>query len=386
MQPSRREYEPKPVKVADIILDPECQPRVSIDTAIVEEYAERLQAGAIFENIEVYQDGKKFWCADGFHRVMAYKAAERGNIPANVHQGGKREAILHAVGANATHGLKRTNADKRRAVEMLLRDAEWQQWSDRQIADQCGVSNNFVGVLRKEFAPRQLSSDDSCEPVKRMGKDGKERSLPRHNPRFYIPPDDTSVTEEEREIHNQGVDEFNSHYAAKAKAIINGVESEDPKHIAKLRAAGKIPADAVVTIEGEDAPPIDSEEDEERAAIQVDDVSDDDWVKTLPLASKLKGYQLKIFKADAIYYRRIEKARKSFLHHHQNVTAQVDRDHRNIPSGDYRNRIAWALKLEHPKDWLVCAAPEHGGCGGTGSVLNLECPKCNKRGYYVFPR
>ena len=68
MQPSRREYEPKPVKVADIILDPECQPRVSIDTAIVEEYAERLQHGAIFENIEVYQDGKKFWCADGFHR------------------------------------------------------------------------------------------------------------------------------------------------------------------------------------------------------------------------------------------------------------------------------------------------------------------------------
>jgi hypothetical protein len=148
MQPSRREYEPKPVKVADIILDPECQPRVSIDTAIVEEYAERLQHGAIFENIEVYQDGKKFWCADGFHRVMAYKAAERGSIPANVHQGGKREAILHAVGANATHGLRRSNDDKRRAVEMLLRDAEWQAWSNRQIADQCGVHHKTVGNVR----------------------------------------------------------------------------------------------------------------------------------------------------------------------------------------------------------------------------------------------
>ena len=32
-----------------------------------------------------------------------------------------------------------TNADKRRAVETLLNDAEWATWSDREIARQCGV-------------------------------------------------------------------------------------------------------------------------------------------------------------------------------------------------------------------------------------------------------
>lgn len=39
-----------------------------------------------------------------------------------------REAILFIVGANASHGLRRTNADKRRTVERLLADEEWRGW------------------------------------------------------------------------------------------------------------------------------------------------------------------------------------------------------------------------------------------------------------------
>jgi len=35
--------------------------------------------------------------------------------------------LLYAVGSNATHGLRRSNADKRRAAQMLLEDPEWVQ-------------------------------------------------------------------------------------------------------------------------------------------------------------------------------------------------------------------------------------------------------------------
>jgi hypothetical protein len=42
--------------------------------------------------------------------------------------------VLYTVGANATHGLRRSNADKRRAVSMLLDDPEWAQWSNLAIA------------------------------------------------------------------------------------------------------------------------------------------------------------------------------------------------------------------------------------------------------------
>jgi hypothetical protein len=37
-------------------------------------------------------------------------------------------------------------------VEALLRDDEWTQWSDRKIAWHCGVSNRFVGDVRRELA------------------------------------------------------------------------------------------------------------------------------------------------------------------------------------------------------------------------------------------
>ncbi|HEV3448349.1 MAG TPA: hypothetical protein VG099_27180 [Gemmataceae bacterium] len=47
------------------------------------------------------------------------------------------------------HGLPRTNADKRKAVLLLLADVEWSQWSDGQIARRCQVSQVFVSKLRK---------------------------------------------------------------------------------------------------------------------------------------------------------------------------------------------------------------------------------------------
>jgi hypothetical protein len=66
-------------------------------------------------------------------------------------QGTRRDAILHAAGANAAHGLRRTNADKRRAVETLLRDEEWSKWSDREIARLCAVSHPFVSQIRQSL-------------------------------------------------------------------------------------------------------------------------------------------------------------------------------------------------------------------------------------------
>ena len=42
----------------------------------------------------------------------------------------------------------RTNADKRRAVSMLLEDEEWAAWSDREIARRCSVVHQLVGKIR----------------------------------------------------------------------------------------------------------------------------------------------------------------------------------------------------------------------------------------------
>jgi hypothetical protein len=66
----------------------------------------------------------------------------------DVRAGTRRDAILHAVGANAAYGPKRTNRDKRNAVMTLLRDSEWSQWSDAEMARRAIVSPHTVASLR----------------------------------------------------------------------------------------------------------------------------------------------------------------------------------------------------------------------------------------------
>jgi hypothetical protein len=55
--------------------------------------------------------------------------------------------------ANAAHGLKRTNRDKRSAVMTLLKDPEWSGWSDREISRRCTVSDRFVNGIRAALTP-----------------------------------------------------------------------------------------------------------------------------------------------------------------------------------------------------------------------------------------
>lgn len=140
--------EPSTIALATITRDPELLCRASgIDSATVAEYAELYKAGAPLPPVVVFTDGKgSNWLADGFHRCGAAEAAGLAEVPADVRQGGRREALLHAAGANAGHGLRRTNADKRRAVLLVI--AAFPKWSDRKVGQVCGVSHPFVGSVR----------------------------------------------------------------------------------------------------------------------------------------------------------------------------------------------------------------------------------------------
>lgn len=124
------------------------QPRAAIDTAIVQSYAEDMANGAAFPPLVVFHDGVDYWLADGFHRFFAGKGCGLAEIDCDVRQGTVRDAVLFSVGANASHGLRRTNEDKRRAVLTLLNDPEWAGWSDSNIARQCIVSPHTVAKLR----------------------------------------------------------------------------------------------------------------------------------------------------------------------------------------------------------------------------------------------
>src|SRR5262249_47223100 len=108
--------------------------------------------GATFPPVVVFYDGADFWLGEGYHRVAAARKIGHDTITAEIKEGSSRDAILYGVGANATHGLRRTQADKRRAVEKLLKDPEWARWSDRKIADIAKVDHKPVGTIRRELA------------------------------------------------------------------------------------------------------------------------------------------------------------------------------------------------------------------------------------------
>lgn len=138
------------VDVAAIRADGGTQPRAAIYQNVIDDYADALGDGAVFPPVVVFYDGTDYWLADGFHRHAAHKKTGLAEIGADIRQGTRRDAVLYSVGANSSHGLRRTNEDKRRAVLTLLRDEEWVKWSDREIARRAGVDNSFVSRLRKD--------------------------------------------------------------------------------------------------------------------------------------------------------------------------------------------------------------------------------------------
>ena len=139
------------IPIQSIRRDGGTQPRAAINQAVVEEYAQEMKDGAVFPPAILFNDGKDFWIADGYHRLLASESIGLSEIAAEVRQGTRRDAVLFSCSANATHGLRRSAADKRRAVLTLLQDADWSKWSNREVARKSAVSPGLVDGLRKSL-------------------------------------------------------------------------------------------------------------------------------------------------------------------------------------------------------------------------------------------
>jgi len=114
--------------LAQVRFDADCQSRVCLDEETVAEYAFRMQEGATFPPITVFFDGSEYWLADGFHRYAASKglARERGDeasaeVPAEIRQGTRLDAVRHALSANAHHGKRREPGDYRKGYVIAVR-------------------------------------------------------------------------------------------------------------------------------------------------------------------------------------------------------------------------------------------------------------------------
>ncbi len=161
----------KTVPIEDVILDERCQARAEVSHETVTDYADAYRSGAKLPHVDVFAVLGKLYLVDGFHRVAALRVAGESFARVRiVGEGDLDAAIWHATSVNAAHGLRRSNADKRRAVLLALRSAIGSEQSSRTIAEHVGVSPNFVTKVREDVEGRCAP----CAPdERRTGKDGK---------------------------------------------------------------------------------------------------------------------------------------------------------------------------------------------------------------------
>ncbi len=122
---------------------------------------------------------------DGFHRVEGARRAGLNSIPCKVISGTKEDAFRLALGANEENkAVKRSDTDKRKAVNMALDSDLFADYSNRKIADICKVSPGLVDRVvkeRKEAALRQENpmSDNRNISVKDNVGDPTKSPLPQ---------------------------------------------------------------------------------------------------------------------------------------------------------------------------------------------------------------
>ena len=156
---AERKTEPTAIAIDKITRDPRTQQREELDAQVVAEYCTAIMIGTKLPPVKVKFDGTNYWLYDGFHTIRATEQAGQKEILAEITPGNLRDAILESVGVNATHGLRRSRETKRRAVTTLLKDPEWQKWSDREIARRCKVHHSTVAKIRQNLTGG-LASDN----------------------------------------------------------------------------------------------------------------------------------------------------------------------------------------------------------------------------------
>jgi len=210
------------VALSDLLLSDEFQMRLRLASNVVDEYAELIeQAGGVWpfrDPCSVVRVKSDLILVDGFHRVAAMKKAGEDQIQVVITDGSRLDAKKLAFAANQYHGLRLSNADKRHKVTIALNDSTLGKWSDRKLAELCGVSDSFISSMRAEVRTDCTSAPENTEET-RTGSDGKTY------------PASKAAAEAQRQ---QIVDALNANSKKSNREIAKAVGCDD-KTVAKVR-------------------------------------------------------------------------------------------------------------------------------------------------------
>ena len=136
----------------------------------------------------MFFDGATHWLADGFHRYFGADHAGLEEIAADVRTGTQSDAQLYSFSVNSDHGLRRSNADKRKAVNGALAHPVSSKWSDNAIAKHCGVDHKTVAAVRvshlgnSQVTPQERTYTTKHGTTAVMNTANIGQAIPRRDP------------------------------------------------------------------------------------------------------------------------------------------------------------------------------------------------------------
>lgn len=175
------------IKIED--LDLSLQTRSGTDAETINNYAEAMADGAQFPDVTVFTDGKHYWLADGFHRVMAAKQLGKKQISADIRKGTEDDAVVFGGTANNKQGKRPTRADVQHFLEMV--------WARREaifggtptggnFAEKCGVSRE----TGRKFVEEKLAAMPVApvRPTANVGQLPTRPNAPIQAPKMPVRP------------------------------------------------------------------------------------------------------------------------------------------------------------------------------------------------------
>jgi hypothetical protein len=146
------------------------------------EHVERLVAlGGSWPPIVVGRDGAVI---DGAHRAAAARQLGLARMDAVLFDGGPEEAYIEFVRRNVSHGLLLTLRERKMAAIRVLRVRR--EWSDRRVAELCGISSKTVARLRVDAGVCPTGEIPQLDGGVRIGRDDRRRPVHRGSVRARV--------------------------------------------------------------------------------------------------------------------------------------------------------------------------------------------------------
>ncbi|HWS48126.1 MAG TPA: hypothetical protein VN636_19845 [Acidimicrobiia bacterium] len=153
------------------------------DEGLCPEQVERLtELGGSWPPILVMRAGG--FVVDGAHRVAAARRLGLSQLAAVPFDGSVEEAFVEFLRRNVTHGLLLTLPERKRAAVRVLRLHG--SWSDRRVAELCGISPKTVGRLRLGVRTCPTEEDPQLDSERRVGRDERARPVRRGSVRSRV--------------------------------------------------------------------------------------------------------------------------------------------------------------------------------------------------------